>query len=315
MKIKVFYSYSHKDEDFKNALETHFAVLRNDNLIDEWHDGKINAGDDWNEEIQKNMDDAHIILLLFSPDFIDSKACQKEVKRALELKKEKGTIFIPVILRPCSWEELDDIFNIQALPKDKNPVSKWDNNDEAWQSVYEGIKAQVESMRNKLTPTLNNDFENDLLRNSISDSTLDKLFVYPDILEKYKAKGKLGNDEIDSNELCDIENFQHSYILIEGEEQCGKTSLCNMLHLNYIEKGFYPILINGKSISGKGNITAIADKAYKEQYDSDPEYWMLDKVKRILLIDDIEDIRLNNRNYVAFIQSVFSNFEYAVVLC
>ena len=312
MKIKVFYSYSHKDEDFKNALETHFAVLRNDNLIDEWHDGKINAGDDWNKEIQKNMDDAHIILLLFSPDFIDSDACQKEVKRALELKKEKGTIFIPVILRPCSWEELDDIFNIQALPKDKNPVSKWDNNDEAWQNVYEGIKSRIEKMKDTMPPKLKDEFRKDLLHNPTQNSTLDELFVYPDILEN-NVNTQLENREIDSKKLKNIDSFEHKYILIEGEEQIGKTSLCNMLYIQYSDANFYPVLINGMDIVGKSNIKKIVDKTCDKQYERIRNYWSIDKEKRILLIDDIEERKSNDEHFSEFIASVKEYFDYAVV--
>ena len=312
MKIKVFCSYSHKDEDLRKELEVHLAPLRNDKLIDEWHDGKINAGDDWNEEIQKNMDDAHIILLLFSPDFIDSDACQKEVKRALELKKEKGTIFIPVILRPCSWEELDGISNIQALPKGKNPVSKWDNNDEAWQSVYIGIKRRIEEMKDTMPPKLKDEFRKNLLRNPIQNSTLDKLFVYPDILEN-NVNTQLEGSEIDSKKLKNIDSFEHKYILIEGKEQIGKTSLCNMLYIQYSSAGFHPILINGMDIVGKSNIEKIIDKTYDKQYEHIKNYWSVDKEKRILLIDDIEDRKSNDERFSEFITSIKEYFDYAII--
>lgn len=98
-KIRLFYSYSHQDEKFRDELEKHLSVLRDNDLIDEWHDRKIGAGDELNEEIETNMCDAHVILLLFSSDFINSSACKHEVRRAMELKKEKGTTFIPIILR------------------------------------------------------------------------------------------------------------------------------------------------------------------------------------------------------------------------
>ena len=313
MKIKLFYSYSHEDEKLKESLETHLAALRNDGLIDEWHDRKINAGNNLNKEIEKNIDGSHIILFLLSPDFIASDACQEEARRALKLEKEKGTILIPIILRPCSWKSLDSISDRLALPKDAKPITKWSNQDEAWISVCEGIKAQVESLRDKATPILNGNFKNELLKTSDPSSTLEKLFVYPNISEAYKSKKELENNEIDSSKLCDIENFQHSYILIEGEEQSGKTSLCNMLYINYIGKGFCPILINGKSIAGRGNIKTIVDRAYKDQYDSNQRYLGLDKTKRILIIDDINDIHLNNKNYVSFVESINANFKYAVV--
>lgn len=94
-KVKLFYSYSHKDEDYRNELEIHLTTLHKKDLINEWHDRKIDAGNNWDDEIEQNMANSNIILLLFSPEFIGSPACQKEVKTAIKLKKEKNTILIP----------------------------------------------------------------------------------------------------------------------------------------------------------------------------------------------------------------------------
>lgn len=38
---KVFISYSHKDEDWKNRLQTQLAVLENQGLLSVWEDRKI----------------------------------------------------------------------------------------------------------------------------------------------------------------------------------------------------------------------------------------------------------------------------------
>lgn len=254
-KIKLFYSYSRKDSKYRDQLETHLAILKNKGLIDEWHDRDICPGDDWNEEIEKNMVDSHIILLLFSPDFIASEPCQKEVEMAMKLKKEKNVILIPIILRDCSWKDYGDIPSMQALPDDGEPIKKWDDEDVAWRKVYEGIKEQVEKMRDKITSKLKDKFKNELLSNPSGDDRLDELFVYPDILEITKSKQNLEHNEIDSIKLKDIKSFKDKYVLIEGEEQSGKTSLCNMLYLYYVNEGFYPILVNGESIAGKADMS------------------------------------------------------------
>lgn len=313
MKIKLFYSYSHKDENYRDELKNHLTTLKNNRLIDSWHDRKIIAGEDWNQEIENNMDNANIILLLFSSDFIASDSCQKEVNKALELKK-RGIVFIPIILRDCAWKEVNGISNILALPKDGKPVKKWNDKDEAWQNVYEGIKDQVNKIRNHITPKLENNFKDELLKNPVSDCTLDKLFVYPDILEVNKSKQKLENNETDAKKLCNIKDFKHKYILIEGKEQSGKTSLCHMLYLEYIKNNFYPILINGANITGTAVIDGVVDKEYKKQYESTGGYWNVDKEDRILIIDDINNKTANDNNYSAFIQSIKEKFAYAVIL-
>jgi len=86
-KIKVFYSYSHKDEAYRIELEKWLAILRKENYIEEWHDRKILPGDIWNSKIDEHEDNADIILLLFSQDFISSNSCEKEMKYAIQKKK------------------------------------------------------------------------------------------------------------------------------------------------------------------------------------------------------------------------------------
>ena len=313
MKIKLFYSYSHKDQEFRKDLEMSLAVLRNNQLIEEWHDKKIIAGEDWNQEIEGNLKNSHIILLLFSPDFIASEACKREVKSALKLK-EKGAVFIPIILRDCAWKDVRGIGNIQALPADGLAITRWGDKDSAWKSVYKGIKKQIEKIRNKLAPVLKDSFRNELLKNPITDCALDRLFVYPDISINNKSKQELEFNEISSKKLINIKDFDNNYILIEGDEQSGKTSLCNMLYLEYIGADFYPVLLNGKRITGKANIRDIVNEKYRNQYDTSKEYWSIDKEKRILIIDDINNSSANNANYSNFLKSIEEEFEHAIVL-
>lgn len=42
--IRLFYSYSHKDEILRNKLETHLKLLQRQGLIETWQDRKIEAG-------------------------------------------------------------------------------------------------------------------------------------------------------------------------------------------------------------------------------------------------------------------------------
>ena len=187
-RIKLFYSYSHKDETFRKELETHLAVLRQAELIDEWNDKKIGAGDNLSEEIDKHMESAHVILLLFSPDFIASEACRREVEKAMQLKEKKQVDVIPVILRNCAWKDTD-VRNLLAIPEDGKPITEWDNRDEAWHDVYEKIKNKVISVSSPIW--------------------INKLKIYESPLF---AK----NSEIDLAKLT----------LIAGGNSAGKTALC-----------------------------------------------------------------------------------------
>lgn len=105
--VSLFYSYSHRDETLRNELETHLKILERRNLISSWNDRQIEAGDDWKNEIDKNLESADIILLLISADFIASDYCyEKEMKCALERHNNGKAVVIPVILRDANWKKL-----------------------------------------------------------------------------------------------------------------------------------------------------------------------------------------------------------------
>jgi hypothetical protein len=66
-----------------------------------WADTDIDAGQEWEKEIDKHLNTAQIILLLISPDFIASKYCYgTEMKRAMERHQAGEARVLPVILRP-----------------------------------------------------------------------------------------------------------------------------------------------------------------------------------------------------------------------
>jgi hypothetical protein len=44
--IKVFFSYSHKDEKMRKTLEAHLSALLQERIISGWHDRKIMPGVD-----------------------------------------------------------------------------------------------------------------------------------------------------------------------------------------------------------------------------------------------------------------------------
>jgi internalin A len=68
--VTLFYSYAHKDERLRDELETHLKLLERRGLIGSWHDRRIEAGEEWKQKINDNLEVADIILLLISADFI-----------------------------------------------------------------------------------------------------------------------------------------------------------------------------------------------------------------------------------------------------
>jgi hypothetical protein len=79
----AFISYSHRDEVFRQELETHLAPLRRQGLLSVWHDRRITAGDSLDGAISENLESAEAILMLISADFVASEYCYtREMTRA-----------------------------------------------------------------------------------------------------------------------------------------------------------------------------------------------------------------------------------------
>jgi len=141
---KVFISYAHEDESYKDELRKHLKTLERLKKINVWDDRDINAGEEWNEEIMTALKTSDIILLLISPDFIASDFCfEKELKLAIE-RHEAGTArVIPIILRNCDWYEFE-FGKLQALPKNAKPIVEFNNQDEAYVFIARQIKKVVD---------------------------------------------------------------------------------------------------------------------------------------------------------------------------
>lgn len=104
--IKVFYSYSHKDKKLRGKLETSLSALQREGVIQEWHDGCLKAGQEWEKMIYQQLAAVDLVLLLISPDFIQSEFCYSiEMKQALHRHENGQACVIPIILRHTDWGE------------------------------------------------------------------------------------------------------------------------------------------------------------------------------------------------------------------
>lgn len=145
-KIQVFYSYSHKDEELRDDLETALVLMRRQKLIEGWYDRNIDAGEELEGEIAEHLEKAHIILLLVSPAFMRSDYCyEKEMMYAMARHEARTARVIPIILRPCEWQSAP-FGKLKALPKDGKPITTWSNRDEAFLDVARGIRRVVEEL-------------------------------------------------------------------------------------------------------------------------------------------------------------------------
>lgn len=143
LQVEVFISYSHEDEKSLKKLLKHLALLKREEIITDWHDRDIGAGEDWKDRIDEHLNSARVILLLVSADFLASDYCYDiEATRALERHKAGEARVIPVILKPVDWHSAP-FGKLKALPKDGKPVSNWSPQDKAFADIAQGIRKAV----------------------------------------------------------------------------------------------------------------------------------------------------------------------------
>lgn len=180
MVMKIFFCYAHEDQALLNKLKAHLRPLQRQGLIEMWHDQDISAGTNWEQEISQHLNSAQIILLLISPDFMNSDYCYSvELKQALDRHKRNEARVIPLILRPVVWSEAA-FRELQVLPKEGKPVTTWANRDEAWSDVVSQLRDVIQPSAGNTPPTARTLVKSELTFARIAIDTSDGLWSEKD---------------------------------------------------------------------------------------------------------------------------------------
>src|SRR5208282_3045186 len=95
-KLKVFISYSRKDEWFAQDLVAGLEAAGFEALLDRH---EFAPGEDWEMRLGRLLEAADTIVIVISPDSITSERCAWEVERTAALRKR---------LLPIVWRRVDE---------------------------------------------------------------------------------------------------------------------------------------------------------------------------------------------------------------
>jgi hypothetical protein len=122
---KVFISYSHSDREYLIDIKRHFKPFLSH--IDFWDDTQITPGQKWKEEIKKAIDSCKVAILLVSTDFLGSDFISTdELPPLLKAAEENGAVILIIILKPCLFEEFQELNQYQAMNPPSRPIAKMD---------------------------------------------------------------------------------------------------------------------------------------------------------------------------------------------
>lgn len=138
------------------------------------------------------------------------------------------------------------------------------------------------------------------------------IFIYPDIEKTNDLKKELYENYVDSSIFIGSSNYK--VVLLEGENQSGKSSLINMMYLDSILHQKFPLLINGKCFK-KMEIDKPLEKAFIEQYEnkSFEEYSQYSNECKILFIDNLNSAELNNKSILELLKKLENRFSRIII--
>lgn len=145
---KIFISYSHEDENYKDELKKHLAILNYKVKATIWDDRLLEAGSNYNMQIDKAFQESNIFIMLISSDYFASDYCMYEFEKILNMPED--TKRLPIIVRDCYWKLLfgDSDAALITYPKNNGNIYASNDKDREYRQitefVYDMIKGKIE---------------------------------------------------------------------------------------------------------------------------------------------------------------------------
>jgi hypothetical protein len=144
--VSVSFYFDPVDRDFCVALDRHLAPLKLNGRIQTWDDRQIRAGQVRDQEYEQHLSTDRLLVLLVSSDFLDLEACQQQMHIALQRHLRGDATVIPILVRPCSWQETE-LKTLQILPREQKALSTQSSPEEVWQEVVSEISQVIDSIQ------------------------------------------------------------------------------------------------------------------------------------------------------------------------
>ena len=148
-KKKVVISYSKKDLVRVHTFIRYLKPLVDFDLIEQpWYCTLANPAEEWDLKIQSKFSEADIIFFMVSEYFYATQyIIEKEIKAAIDrYDKDKTVKIIPIILEHYEWgrKEPYNLKRFSALPYQAKPISDFNNEKLAWNTITVCVRAMIE---------------------------------------------------------------------------------------------------------------------------------------------------------------------------
>lgn len=145
-KLRLVVCHAPQDEALAAELENHLTSLRQRGTLESWSPSRLLGGDLRAEMIGQRIDEADIILLLLSVDFLSSAHCYDAMlARAMDRHRQGETRVVPILLRAADYQ--GTLFaDLQPIPADGRTIKAAANRDAIWTDVIGELRRIVDAL-------------------------------------------------------------------------------------------------------------------------------------------------------------------------
>lgn len=141
--MSVFVSYSHADARALTRLRVHLRPFERLGQITVWSDENIKPGEQWREEIRRALTHCKVAILLVSADFLASDfVANNELPSLLNAQKDRGIVVLPIVVRPCAFEDMPELSGFQSVTDPKKALSDLSESEQerAWVELARRVR-------------------------------------------------------------------------------------------------------------------------------------------------------------------------------
>jgi len=148
--VRVFVSYAHEDERQLKRLDLMLDILEQQYGLAAWRDRRLIAGEEWDEEIRRRLEDMDIFLFVASQtSLVRPYIRDPELRRAKERRDGGEVEIVTVKLEPCASDEDPFLGKLQRLAPKYKSIAEAPKGSVAWEQVRRDLLPVIRRVRDK----------------------------------------------------------------------------------------------------------------------------------------------------------------------
>jgi hypothetical protein len=146
--VRVFVSYAHEDERQLKRLDLMLDVLELQHGLASWRDKRLIAGDEWDEEIRRRLEEMDIFLFIASvTSLVRPFIKDPELRRAKERREAGEVEIVTVKLEPSACDDDSYLGKLQRLAPKVKSIAEARLKSAAWEQVRKDLLPVIQRVR------------------------------------------------------------------------------------------------------------------------------------------------------------------------